>query len=150
VAAVQRHSLTPSKSTNLPLTLQWITPLAVSYNGTYANLDLPWLVIRLAGMQFTNEYYKRKVNDCFFSYLTMLYQYCRNQLAVKGRFYDEQKWLDVRLEGLMGPFLSHFPHWIKGVLGTPRCNMESFIHFPVVPNLKHRAPFRGFCDHTYN
>jgi hypothetical protein len=26
---------------------------------------------------------------------------------------------------------------------------DVFIHFPFVPNLEHRAPFRGFCDHTY-
>jgi hypothetical protein len=27
--------------------------------------------------------------------------------------------------------------------------ITQFIHFPFVPNLEHRAPFRGFCDHTY-
>jgi hypothetical protein len=26
---------------------------------------------------------------------------------------------------------------------------KQFIHFPFVPNLEYRAPFRGFCDHTY-
>jgi hypothetical protein len=29
-------------------------------------------------------------------------------------------------------------------------SVATFIHFPVVPNLEHKAPFWGFCDHTYN